>query len=264
MRLSTTTNPNPPITTSIILWRLRYGEIPTSYKVNKDGLCVHCNGSGYINEKNFGKLRCLCQLINYTIPDIISTFGEIRTDFPSGNIERLIEWSGSNLANKEIAELKTVVRKWEHYPKGWLTIIGRPGTGKTEIMTWLAKRLYPWALYITDPNFESIIHNALNKEVPKKSYNNIIYAIQRAPILLYDDYGSGYGSKFSASSLRSVIDWRYANHSEYLTVVTSNLSRAKLKMLDPRIADRILDQDRAQVVVLQNVDSWRTRDDNSK
>jgi len=249
--------PNIPLIDSLFFWRayLKKDIRDVQIELNEEGRCKFCHGLRFLRTLPDGRtIRCVCALKEIEV-DLVESFRKIRTPYAHGDIESLEPW-GSQESQAQILSFKRIVKSWENTPGKWLTIASYPGTGKTVALTWLADRFYPWALYIAEGELEELVYKALED----KDYETNIGLIKRVPILLLDDLGSSHSSPFLVSSLRKIIDARYQMHSERLTVVATNLDRQQLREWDPRIADRILDQDQTILLNLGHVKSWRVRD----
>jgi hypothetical protein len=249
--------PNIPLLDSWLFWRNFLQKDIRDVKIewNEDGRCKYCHGLQFIRVLPDGTtIRCVCAL-KKTETDLIEDLRNLRSVYAHGSLDDLEEW-GSQESINQIASFKRIVRAWEGGPRKWMTIAGHPGTGKTVVLTWLADRFFPWALYVAEGELEELVYKALKE----KDYESSIGLIKRIPVLLLDDLGSSHSSPFLVSSLRKIIDARYQMHNEKLTVVATNLDRQQLKEWDPRIADRILDQDHTILLNLSKIKSWRVRD----
>ena len=250
-----------PLIDSLLFWReyLKKDIRDVDIELNAEGKCKYCLGAGrLIAFPNDQTIRCICALKEMEA-DLIESLRKLRTSYTHGNIDSLEPW-GPQDSRAQILAFKRTIHLWEDFPTKWMTIASYPGTGKTVALTWLADRFYPWALYMTEGELEELVYRALEE----KEYEVSIGLIKRVPILLLDDLGSSHSSPFLVSSLRKIIDARYLLHNEKLTVVATNLDRQQLREWDPRIADRILDQDQTILVSLGKVKSWRVRDANAK
>jgi DNA replication protein DnaC len=246
--------PEISILDSYLIWRGHAGDFSKATVVrNSSGNCTYCNDIMIVNDTEFGMIHCVCRLKEYE-NELNKDLVHIRSSIIPRPLAALEEW-GSNESVRSINRLRNTLEDWIKWPDKWVTIWGVPGTGKTHAMSWLSTVFGAWSLYITDGDFEQLMFEALKND----TLIDVLEAIKRVPILLYDDLGASHGSDFAKSSLRKVYDSRYKIWNEKITVTTTNLGREGLYRYDQRIADRILDEEKVTIIGLYGVTSWRTK-----
>lgn len=243
------------MTESWLVWRNELGrhKFLEAKPLNPGEICEYCGGRMTITHPSHGRIRCLCWVKEREAALI--KLNRYQSERTPRNLRDIHTW-GSNKAIDSIAKMLVAVEDYADDPFGWMTISGQPGTGKTHVLQWLAQQFGPWAMYITDTRFESFVF----EYVADNTLQAFLDTIKEVPVLLYDDLGSGYhGGDFSMSAVRRIIDFRYNMPYEYPTVVTTNQKKDQLRLLDSRIADRIMDKDISQYIPLEDVKSWRTQ-----
>jgi len=119
----------------------------------------------------------------------------------------------------------------------------------------IANELGVWALYITSADLEHKLKSAISGNTVEA----MVKLIQYAPFLLLDDYGTEFSSEWVMSRIYQIIDLRYRRPREYPTIVSTNLNRTGLYVLNTRIADRILDNQISFLLEMDGVKSWRSQ-----
>ena len=222
---------------------------------DEDGACAYCHGAMELNTKEFGKMRCICQLAPKEL-QMEKTIAQYSDMHPPKSMTDLKIWGDTN-SRRDISDLKKLISKWKQNPDKWITLMGLPGCGKTHVLQSLDTYFHPWSLYVTTMNLESRFYQALDDN----SLPELIDAIKRVPILLLDDLGSDYGKDYVKANIRKIIDFRYSLWQEFPTVVATNYWAREIKdKYDPRIGDRLLDHHIAHVIELE-VESWRVNHD---
>ena len=145
------------------------------------------------------------------------------------------------------------VQVWLGEPETWLVLAGPYGVGKSHLLNAIDVHFWPWSLYVSVPDFEQIVFDATGD----KDLSGPMSIIATHPILLLDDVGADYGSKYPIAALRRIVDYRYKMPIEYPTVITTNMSVAQLGEYDGRVADRFLDVHVSKVLSFTKVKSWR-------
>lgn len=221
--------------------------------LSEEGYCEDCSNRGEINESTYGKIRCICNLKEHEkyLKKVIQSYESAWTP---RNLDEIVLW-GDNSVCTAIKYIKKSVAEWIKNPSSWLVFIGNNGVGKTMLMHIINTMLTPWSMYISMPDLESLYFQSMDDE---NGLNLLIDRISRHPILLLDDIGADYGSKFAKSATQKIIDFRYRVYSEFPTVVSSNLGAAQLLGYDRRIGDRILDASKNIILNFPMTSSFRT------
>lgn len=216
-------------------------------------ICPRCDG-WEVTTLNEDKVRCICSILAWQTK--IRMSWEDVFPLPERCDLRDLKIWGDPAMKLKLNMFMKEINDFVSMPTHWLTITGPVGTGKTHALKALAHIFFPVAVYVSATDFESRIYTWLNEQ----SLEGNIEILTRAPILLFDDLGADYGSKFSTAKLREVIDWRYSHSKDHVTVVTTNMP---LKMLisnaaaQDRIASRIQDKQIARIVDLSMVYDYR-------
>jgi DNA replication protein DnaC len=237
------------------VWRewFRGKNLPTKATYGHDGICIRCEDDGWFNSVEFGPVMCICSILKLEANYKRISY-EYRTRFETKSLDDIEPW-GDIQSQDEIITAVDYFKEWIKWPDKWVHIQGKVGCGKSHILAALACELGPWALYITAADLESKIFQALNDH----SLEQLVEDIESIPILLLDDIGLDYGSEFPKSQMRKIIDFRYLQPQEFVTVTTTNLLRPELRQYDLRISDRILDDKVGHIIRMPNVGSWRTQ-----
>lgn len=227
-----------------ILERNRFGDLQPHR--NEDGYCVDCGGRGEINVKGYGIIRCICALIDYE-KDIAKTKLYFESIVEDRTFDQFIPWGTENVGKRQVINLKNTVMEWTVNPDRWMTIQGTNGCGKTHLLQAINHNLRPWTLYLSMTDLEQLYFGAMEDE-SEVNLQKLVDKIARFPILLIDDIGADYGSSFAKSVTRKIIDLRYRMYYEFPTVVTTNLNEIGLRQYDTRIADRLFDKSRNEII----------------
>lgn len=126
------------------------------------------------------------------------------------------------------------------YAHPFLTLLGTTGTGKTHIAfatgwAWLENGksvLYYQVEDLLDALRQG--YSAWQRGDPEGSYDMILKFTQTVHLLILDDFGAQYETKWSEPKLEQIVDYRYIHKKPLM--VTTNLT---LKQLPPRIEDRL-------------------------
>jgi DNA replication protein DnaC len=248
---------------SFLAWREYFNGNLDSVLIPKssDGMCDYCNDTG-MTKLNELVVRCICS-IKEEEAKLRSKLNPFRSRHRKTSLSDLSIWgkefSDENkpsvrVQEDSLAKAINLFERWSEYPDNkWITVYGNVGCGKTHMLSALAHSFGSWALYITAADFEQHVFNALDDN----SLSDMLAVIKHAPILLLDDLGADYGSKFPKSNLRNVIDFRYNLPIEYPTVVATNLNKYYTMQYDARLGDRIFDQDNTHILHIMTP-SWRT------
>lgn len=213
--------------------------------LTEDGFCMDCGGLGEINIKGHGIVRCICSLIDIE-RDLERTKRAFESIVEDRTFDQFIPW-GTKVSSTQAQYLKNAVMEWTMNPDRWLTIQGTNGCGKSHLLQAINHNLRPWTLYLSMTDLEGLYFGAMEDE-SEVTLQKMIDKIARHPILLLDDIGADYGSKFARSATRKIIDLRYRMYYEFPTVVTTNMTEIAFRQYDTRIADRIFDKSKNTIV----------------
>lgn len=134
------------------------------------------------------------------------------------------------------------------YPRSWLTLLGKSGTGKTH----LSKRIFHWwrqsgarrtyefhdGETIYDGAFVSWPELALQMRADARAAAAVVIGLLKEPLLIIDDAGAVRDNTgFITGELATLLTLRM----DRWTVITSNLSISEVaKEIDSRVASRMM------------------------
>lgn len=257
-------NEIPSMTESYFAWKEWFGKNNTPIHVTKkNGVCVFCGGWKELVTEQYGRMWCICAVEERTKILRLQNSEYRSLGLQEATFDNFQTW-GELLQEDKLITMVDYLKEWAKFPKGWVTLIGPPGVGKSHMLSAINKELSPWALYITSADFESKAFRA-QKGIADYNLEDMLNVISQTPILLFDDLGAEYGKEFIVSLIRHVFDFRYQRPTEYISVVTSNYDISTLnKNWDWRTSDRIHDKQIAKIIDLSSCMSWRRHDGNDK
>lgn len=242
---------------SLIVWMSKFSNFGDSPAIfDEDSWrCRFCDGSGEGIENN-EPILCICHIYEHagTLQKAIELFGSAHAPRPWSNIKTNV--SGTEDAKSKFVNHLEYIHQWTRKLSRWLVISGGYGTSKTTILSAIATELHPYALYVDSADFEQRVFDALNHKEDKPNINDLVTALSQHPVLLVDDLGAEYSSRFPKSVLANIINKRYNFSEEYITVVTTNLTERELRRWDERMSDRLLDVHISAFISFTH-DSWR-------
>lgn len=221
--------------------RLAWIKAPISFKDSIQTLpCSVCGGQLKVIADG-QEIICLCRLLEYEAACMVRTT-ELSTPV-SADPPRLGEFLKYG-KETEWASMKRAVAKAEAivadpFDANWLTVMGGVGCGKTRLLQAIYADLRPYAVYIQAGDLNGMIHRSF----ADRDTEDVVEELTRIPVLLLDDWGAqgGGGSDTVTGLVTRILDRRYIFGRGRPTVVATNLNPASLAMLNPRVADRILD-----------------------
>lgn len=139
------------------------------------------------------------------------------------------------------AKMVSDLQMWAAAPKGLLSLLGVPGSGKTfvavALLRWLLERgVYAArrARFLRETDCVDLFRSPDWLKAPTA------YDPRRVSLLVYDDLGSMRLDDRTKPAIAGLLERRYAD--ELPTIVTSNLSMSEISThLDPRVASRMSD-----------------------
>lgn len=221
-------------------------------------ICPWCMGKKNLVDEKYGPIYCLCHVLDFQTArgELLAPY-RAPFDIAHDQFRPIDRMDPRN--NPTLQFCISVMQAFIASPDTWVTISGGYGTGKSNMLMDAAQQLGPMALYMTAGHFEHLISSGMNDN----SLNHTLEVLAHAPVLLYDDWGSEQVVKadgsftFAETKLRYIIDFRYNNHLEYPTVVTTNFTPAEMLEKDARIGSRLRDTQRAKMVALTKLTDYR-------
>ena len=133
-------------------------------------------------------------------------------------------------------------RRFADNPAGWLVLNGTNGTGKSHLAAAIMNHLTavpedqrPLILFITAPGLLDMLRSGYG---PRGDYQELLHLCQTVDLLILDDLGVEKETDWAFEKLYLVLNHRY--QAEAATVVVTN---CRLQDLEPRIYDRLCDDD---------------------
>jgi DNA replication protein DnaC len=240
---------------SFLFWRLE-----TDY-FNKDAIkalrgndqsCKFCGAALFFDSEEVGKIYCIC-VVDDKIRRTRMDYAKLRSPSTKAKLSQLEIW-GTSKEQQSLASARDQAIRFIHDPRKWLVLLGLYGCGKTHMMKAIARAYGSYAVYMTSSDFEQVLYESMDNN----NLSSTMWKISRAPILLIDDLGAEHGTDLGFAKLRQIIDFRYGLWPEFPLVISSNLNRNGLRKLDPRIASRLLHDEKSVTRVIKNSD-YRAR-----
>jgi DNA replication protein DnaC len=151
---------------------------------------------------------------------------------------------GKDYVNASLSKWKAnprqceIVNNWSKELEGFLTVVGKPGTGKTYFCAAIANHLLnkkKQVKYLQCRRFYETIQNVIAND---KSQYECIRQIAQNEILILDDIAASTNSEWQKEVLLDLIDQRYANRMP--TIIITNLTRSdSIIALGERTAHRV-------------------------
>ena len=155
--------------------------------------------------------------------------------------------------------LLQIARAYAKSPSGWFYAAGRPGTGKSHICTAICGELmlqrgYP-ARYVLWRDF-SVEAKALVNDAER--YRELLEPVKKTRLLYLDDFMKT-GSRPTTGDVNlafEIINARY-NDTEKITVISSEITAAKLLQIDEALGSRIMERARNNYFDLSQYANFR-------
>lgn len=148
---------------------------------------------------------------------------------------------------KKLDYVLGVARQYATAPRGWLTIIGPYGCGKTHLAAAVANYQRDQGtsvIFTTVPDLMDYLRMTFNNTMTvslQQRFNMVL----NIPLLVLDDLRTEQASAWVREKLFQIIEYRYTG--QLPTIVTTS---RQIEELDERIATRLLDWRRCQIVAI--------------
>jgi len=134
--------------------------------------------------------------------------------------------------------------------KPFLFCIGGVGNGKTHLIMATVnclkeRRIEAW--YWTAGAFFNYLKSGINPPPGFSDLDTLMYRMCHCPVLVLDDLGVEYGTKWEYAQLDQIIDARYRD--ELITIVSTNKGIEELIPIMERVISRFTDTELSQMVL---------------
>ena len=209
--------------------------------------CPTCEGIGWLRsdaplgDPDFGTLTpCHCRI----------------EEFDAGRFARLRRHSNlGNLANVRFDDLALpqetieVARKYGENPRGWLVIVGAPGSGKTRLAAAIAGASIERGEAVFFIPVADLLDHLRATFAPQSeiTYDDLFEQVRTVPVLVLDDLGYESATPWAKEKLGQLLNHRH--NAAMPTVVTTD---TPIEALDERLRSRLGDTSTSQVLVLSS------------
>lgn len=140
------------------------------------------------------------------------------------------------------------VRAWAELPKGWLTIHGEPGCGKSHLAAAAVNHLLEQGRevrYWYTPDLMDEVKHTIDQG--GDAHHWLLRSLKEQPILVLDDLGAGARTEYAVETLEKLLDYRYREFLPTLIMLIGSPEQVKehlsesigRRMQDPRIGQVI-------------------------
>jgi DNA replication protein DnaC len=153
-----------------------------------------------------------------------------------------------------LREVVPRVHTYARAPRGWLTLLGPYGVGKTHLAAAIALE----ALDREEPVLFTVVPDLLDHlratfgPQSTVAYDERFEVVRNVPLLILDDLGTESATPWAREKLYQLINHRY--NERLATVITTNL---KPEAIEPRIYSRLCDPDCGVLVTIKAQDYRR-------
>ena len=178
----------------------------------------------------------------------------------------VIPRTGSQKLRQNLERVRNIAWEYAEHPRGWLAILGKPGSGKTHLAAAIANHVrltQPEALFVSIPTLLDYLRAAFSSS-RGVSYDVRLEQIKAAPVLVLDDLNMAGSTNWTREKLLQLLDYRYLKHAPTVfTISAAGPDLKELKMEAPRIAARVADTDITTLCYLEGSGRPRRRAANS-
>ena len=160
------------------------------------------------------------------------------------------DWRRVNLLPEQRQNLEQAFRlalEFAKSPEDWIVLQGDTGCGKTHLTAAIVNYRYQAnqpALFIVVPEFLDHLRSTFSPE-SKVSYDQLFERVEKAPLLIMDDFGEQSTTPWAQEKLYQMINHRY--NAKLPTVITTRLS---LDEIDNPIGSRFIDHHSSTVFTI--------------
>jgi len=160
------------------------------------------------------------------------------------------DWRRINLPLEQRQNLEQAFRltlEFAKSPEDWIVLQGDTGCGKTHLAAAIANYRYQAnqpALFVVVPEFLDHLRSTFSPE-SKISYDQLFERVEKAPLLILDDFGEQSTTPWAQEKLYQMINHRY--NAKLPTVITTRLS---LDEIDSPIGSRFIDHHSSTVFTI--------------
>lgn len=149
---------------------------------------------------------------------------------------------------------------YARHPDGWFLASGRPGTGKTHLCTAICGDLLHNGYEVRYLLWREFTTKAKALLTEDEEYGNLVDPYKRVPVLYLDDlFKTGKGQEPTTGDVNlafELLNARYADPDK-LTIISTELSMAKLLDIDEATGSRIYERARGHYLDLSEKKNWR-------
>lgn len=219
--------------------------------------CPSCHGAGYIRVEDatvwptgVAQRECDCGIVAGRQLEALQALSVLR-DFETATFEAFEP-------RPELAEALAEAQAWAASPRGWLVLHGEPGSGKTHLAAAagnvLRARGELVAMHVMPAllrDLRGLIAASETDRTQNTASHDLLKAVQAVPILILDDLGAEYGTRWAIEQTYLIVEERYRRRLPLC--ITTNTFTA----LEPRVRDRLTDEGLSVVVGVRNATSYR-------
>lgn len=210
------------------------------------GICPICGGMEELcylspygeRQDDYGnELYCICSSLMFQDLHVREMKNAVGSNVQYRSLSNFRIQGRTSSDRKRMSNNLETAKKWIDEPIFWMLLGGDNGTGKTHIMWSLYHTVEPMAIYISSGVAEQKLHKSRRVD----RVDEFIAALSNVPYLFLDDWGMETGGNFFDGALNTIIDNRWIDANEKITVVATNLHNDSMREENRRVYSRIMD-----------------------
>ena len=220
--------------------------------------CPICKGAGFIHpllpsgKPDFSQVvacRCVKKELANERQGLLQRYSNLGalTQFTFDNLEPQGR-RGNPKSQEQFKRAYEAAKAFATEPKGWLSLSGPSGGGKTHLVAAIANERighgYP-AFYITAPDLLDHLRAAFSPD-SEMPYDEFFDQVRNAPLLILDDLGAQTSTSWAKEKLDQLLTHRF--NSKLPTVIVPIIP---LEQLEERIRTRLTDPELSQICVIE-------------